>query len=315
MSVTRAIAWYRRLTPFKKSLILSVFFVVPAVITAVMDYYVQSSFTEFRINLLVLVGLFFLFVVAQSYIRLRAETIDKATESQQNALGQAYASLDGIVALRMKKPDAASALYQADGSSQLLFEVSIASLEHVESLVAALYEVVQSQFGQAGSLLGSIDFEVTFMTRSYQDGKLTVYACRNRDYREPRSLILRRENTDIYERTVTAQVYRAPRPEMQVVEDTREEAYEELYPGQLERIRSSVICPVLSDRNELLGTIVVHCNKGGFFKKKDALFWRRLIEIYAKRVAYEKTCLDLFPSLDLRRWIEQVNPAAVRPSR
>ena len=45
---------------------------------------------------------------------------------------------------------------------------------------------------------------------------------------------------------------------------TEPPGYAQLYPGELERLQSSVIYPILSDTNELLGTLVVHCDKTGF---------------------------------------------------
>src|SRR6266540_3022059 len=86
------------------------------------------------------------------------------------------------------------------------------SLIHIQDLIAALYQILQAQFGQAGSLLNEIDFEVTFMTKSYVDGKITIYAYENRDHRSPRSLVLRQNDPDIYAGTVTAEVYRRSRP-------------------------------------------------------------------------------------------------------
>ena len=188
-------------------------------------------------------------------------------------------------------------------------------MDHIQELMESLYEVVQSQFGQAGSLLHTVEFEITFMTRSYVDKKITVYAYQNRDSRAPRSLLLREKASDIYDCTVTAEIYRETRPEIHIIEDTSRDAYAEVYPGQRDRIKSSVVYPVLSDMNELLGTIVVHCNQAGFFKRGDTEFWRKLLEIYSKRTAWEKLCLDLFSEFDLALWAGQVNVRDVRPAR
>jgi hypothetical protein len=203
--------------------------------------------------------------------------------------------------------------FERSGDSMGLFEASLASLSHVQALVEGLYQILQSQFGNAGSLLDEVDFEVTFMTKSYKDEQITIYAYENRDHRSPRSLVLRAKNPAIYDATVTAEVYRQVRPDMLITEDTGKEAYSEVYPGQRERIRSAIVFPVLSDENALLGTIVVHCNKPGLFKRADAKFWRKLLEVYAKRIAYEKLCLDQFCRLDLGRWVCGVKIANVLP--
>ena len=225
------------------------------------------------------------------------------------------ASLDGIVARRIQRLHTAFSDYHNKAEAKPLFEVALASLDHIQDLIESLYEVVQSQFGQPGSLLNAIDFEVTFMTRSYVDKQLTIYAHQNRENRAPRSLLLREKASDIYDCTITAQIYRETRPEIHIVEDTFKDLYAEVYPGQRDRIKSSVVFPVLSDRNELLGTIVVHCNRSGFFRNAEAEFWRKLLEIYAKRIAYEKVSVDLFSEFELGEWARRINAMDTRPNR
>src|SRR5260370_40590503 len=58
------------------------------------------------------------------------------------------------------------------------------------------------------------------MTRSYVDNEITIYASQNPDHRSPRSLLLRKNDKNIYDRTVTAEVYREVRPEIHIIEDT-----------------------------------------------------------------------------------------------
>jgi hypothetical protein len=315
MSLTPLVLWYKRLTPLRRSSLFAFFFVLPVLITSLITYYLNASLDNtLQIRLLVVLVLFFIFALLRHYVETRMEGIDRVSDAQRNALGQAYASLDAIIARRMKKLHMAFLEHRNGAAPKALFEASLASTEHIQDLMTSLYEVVQSQFGQAGSLLYEIDFEATFMTRSYTDNKITICAYQNRDYRRPRSLLLRAKNPDIYDCTVTAEIYRETRPDMHIIADTLTDAYAEIYPGQRERIRSSVVYPVLSDTNEVLGTIVVHCNRSGFFKRGDADFWRKLLEIYAKRTAYEKACIDLFSGLDLMEWAGRINVEDVRPS-
>jgi GAF domain-containing protein len=98
---------------------------------------------------------------------------------------------------------------------------------------------------------------------------------------------------------------------MRIVEDTAlpSERYQELYPGQKERIRSSVVYPALDDDNGILGTLVVHCNRTGFFKRRDERFWRELLETFAVRLALQKSRLDLVGSDTARQELgERWNP-------
>ncbi len=211
---------------------------------------------------------------------------------------------------------AAKERYESDtavGCKEVI-KLVFGSLDHIQRLVDAFYQVVQTQFGQAGSLLDEIDFEVTFMTRSYVDNEITIYASQNRDHREPRSLLLRSKDKDLYSKTVIAEVYREVRPEMHIIDDTSNGSYHAVYSGQLERIKSSIVYPITSDRSELLGTLVLHCNKKKFFKQADGKFWRKMFEPYAKRIAFEKLKLDFLLVLDLTV-VAQVNVYALKPAR
>lgn len=104
----------------------------------------------------------------------------------------------------------------------------------------------------------------------------------------------RSSDTTVYDRTVTADLYRAQSPDLQIIEDTEapQASYAELYAGQKQRIKSSVVCPVLSSESVLLGTLVLHCDSKKFFKEKDRRSWRQFCELFTKRLALEKLLLD-----------------------
>lgn len=168
----------------------------------------------------------------------------------------------------------------------------------IKGIVHRLYHFFEAHYGESEKLDERIDFEVTFMTRSYKDEKITIPAYANRQGRSPVSMLQRDKQPGIYDNTITAEVYEEVRPDMRIVEDTADpkSIYHELYTGQRERIRSSIIYPILDDKNSLLGTLVVHCNRSGFFKYNEGAFWRELLEMYARRLALEKSRLDLLMS-------------------
>ncbi len=167
-------------------------------------------------------------------------------------------------------------------------------LYSIRLLVHSLYETLEAHFSQAEHINERIEFEVTFMTRSYLDGKITVAAWANRDGRMPTSLSIRQDDPNIYDRTITAKLYLAQRPFPRVIPDTFDPHYEysELYDHERDRIRSSIVYPVLSDQNRLIGTLVAHCDKPNFFQQSDLKYWREILEIFAKRIALEKLRLD-----------------------
>jgi hypothetical protein len=177
-------------------------------------------------------------------------------------------------------------------SPQTFVEQFVTSLTSLQGIVEAVYITFEAAYGRASDPDERTDFEATFMTKSYSDGEITIPAAANREARTPRSMVLRAKNQKIYENTVTAMIYRADRPTIQITENTDAEQYEEIYPRQKDRIKSSIVYPVLSDTNELLGTLVVHCNKPGFFRRTDQTYWTDMLEIFAKRIAVLKLRMD-----------------------
>lgn len=163
----------------------------------------------------------------------------------------------------------------------------------MRALVRSAYRTLEAHFGEAPQVGDRIEFEVTFMTQSYIDGEITIAAWANRQGRRPASMNQRETNSKTYNTTVTAEVYRMQRPRPRIVEDTtKDQNYHEIYPGQKDRIRSSIIWPVFSSEHQLVGTMVMHCDQAGFFLRSQEKFWRELCEIYAKRLAQERLRLD-----------------------
>lgn len=165
--------------------------------------------------------------------------------------------------------------------------------------IKSCYAFFNSAFSETGELVDDIRFEVTFMTKSYRDGEITIPFAANKENRTPVSMLLRKENIQIFSKTETARVYRMDRPTMILIEDTNRAAtYEATYKNQKDRIRSTVILPVLSHRYELLGTLVVHCDRPGFFKEARRDFWRELLEVFSVELGYYKLMLDYYISND-----------------
>lgn len=179
---------------------------------------------------------------------------------------------------------------------------SLSCIECIRNIVKSAYQYFESFHGQSERMDARIDFEVTFMTKSYGDDAITIPAYANRHGRAPFSLKERATTKDLYKNTVTAAIYSETKPNIKIIPNTAEpeERYAELYAGQKERIRSSIVYPVLNSSNELLGTLVVHCNRANFFLRKDESFWRELLEIYAVRLALEKSKIDLLKELPNR---------------
>lgn len=254
-----------------------------------------EEYHKIFVEVIFVVILAFTFVIVRGFFRRAYEKLQQAEVRQRKSLEIASAAMQRIVAERIREtrmPINESADSVHNG---------IASMECLRDVVKNLYSHLESEFGESELFHERIEFEVTFMTRSYIDDKITIPAFANRFGRAPVSMRLRPDNIEIYDSTVTAEMFHSDRPEMRIVEDTSKpnEGYRELYAGQLQRIKSSIVYPVLDDRNELLGTLVVHCNRKNFFCRSDGIFWGELLERYAVQLAFEKSRFDLLENVEL----------------
>jgi GAF domain-containing protein len=175
-------------------------------------------------------------------------------------------------------------------------------LTNIQNLVKGLYRCIDARYASSDVPGERTAFEVTFMSRDYTDGAVTILSWASREGRAPKSLAYRALRPSIYDSTITAALYREaesqlPRP--RIIEDTSDaNDYTELYAGQKNRIKSTVVYPVLSADNELLGTLVLHCDRQNFFRYRDERFWHELVEMFSLRIAIEKLRLDYLQSLN-----------------
>jgi hypothetical protein len=153
-------------------------------------------------------------------------------------------------------------------------KVGPASVQLMQNACRDLYETLETDFGLGVSVSEHIEFEVTFMTRSLIDNEITIAAWANRGARAPKSLAKRSQDPKLYTGTETDRLYQDENRTPRFVSSTDTQTYKELYPGQKTRIKSSVIWPVVDDEFALRGTLVVHCDRSGFFSNKSEKLWR-----------------------------------------
>lgn len=168
-------------------------------------------------------------------------------------------------------------------------------LQGMQLAVEKCYEFFYSSFGGGVRLIEETKFEVTYMTLSYIDGKITIPCSWNREGRTPTSMLMRSSNSDVYDETVTAEIYKEYeahcKPSFRIIENT-ETNYSSIYKNQKDRIKSSIVLPVLSHKSELLGTLVVHCNCEDFFKEQQRNFWYEIMQLFASEIGMYKLLLD-----------------------
>lgn len=171
------------------------------------------------------------------------------------------------------------------------------ALRNMQLVVQCCYDFFCSAYSETGELIDTIKFESTFITKSYKDDNLTIPCSANKENRTPTSMIHRQRDPQILNGTEAAKLYKATRPQLVIIEDTsKSNDYKETYDDQKKRICSSLILPVLSHENIMLGALVVHCNKPGFFSKSDYDFWNELLELFSVELGYHKLLLDYYVS-------------------
>ena len=231
----------------------------------------------------------FIVIVAISVVWYIAKLVDqqyrKVEEEEERrrlVVLNAYQSCDAAYVAEAEGLEACG-----ENLSSCLVNSWRASNDRIRKYVSAAFSVLANLYGQSSSSENRIDFEVTFMTKSLKDDKITIPASANRDVRKPRTMKLRDSNPDIYDQSVTAQVYRADSPRTIITSDTSNAEYAELYAGQKSRIQSAIVYPVLSPEHKLMGTLVAHCDRKEFFKVEEEKFWHDFFEIFSKRIALE----------------------------
>lgn len=258
------------------------------------------------ISIIIVVLLIFVLDYLKAYIRekLFADFVDEKN------IKQAYSSVRNLSFKQLE-------LFQnsLDSDHQdVPLNVMLMKLhcENINYIVEQCYEYLTNVYTTRGELIHDICFEVTFMTLSYFDSEITIPASCNKERRSPISMIERKKNINVYKNTVTASIYKVfeknERPEMQIIENTvpkqnSDTKYAFIYNGQENRIKSSVVLPILSHKNELLGTLVAHCDKSDFFLNKKRRFWQEILELFAVEIAKEKYLIDkmLVSEFDLEK--------------
>lgn len=173
-------------------------------------------------------------------------------------------------------------------------------LHNIQLTVNKCYDFFASSYTSGEIVMEETKFEVTFMTKSYKDKKITIPCSCNKEKRTPTSMLLRENNPDIYADTITAEVYKEYekhcKPTFRIIENTEDPkgktGYHFVYDNQRQRIKSTVVLPVLSHKNELLGTLVVHCNTPDFFKENQRAFWYEILQLFACEIGKNKLLLD-----------------------
>ncbi|WP_083969058.1 GAF domain-containing protein [Hyalangium minutum] len=308
------LAWYRQRPLGTKSIIqttvsVATFYTGILLEGKIQEWFEKDSPTVWIIRTAAIIGLLILLGSISLVMRTRLEAIEQRDYLRRRQLEYAWSLMDQYLAHQVAAVRTEPTGQEVQQRQQFIESVST-SPSMLSEIVRETYRFFESQHANIRGTLDSIvDFEVTFMTLSYRDKKLIIPAYANRQGRAPPSLELREKNPALYENTVAAKSYTEPRPTMKIIPDTMADPhYVDLYPGQKERIRSSLAFPILSDLNKVLGVLVVHCNQPKFFMESDRGFWTELLEIFGKRLALEKARLDRLVASDSGKFLNLTHP-------
>lgn len=172
---------------------------------------------------------------------------------------------------------------------------------NIEEIIKKCYEFFQNTYGKEKGLSNEIEFEVNFMTKSYLDDEITISVSCNKKHLHPKSIAIRYryeennfDNQRVYEKTETAKIYENNSTCMTLISNTSDgkSGYVFLHENQENRIKSTIISPVLSNNSLVIGTIVVNSDQKNFFKEIDRKFWDDLISVFSVEIAKEKVILD-----------------------
>jgi hypothetical protein len=247
----RFVRWYLARGANFKSAGTAIWFAGVFALSAKAEQWVQNKASGdyktaliFAATVLVLVFSIMLRGWAQSVINLDAS--NNATLAYARQLMDRYVS--GRIALYPSR-------YSLDSTSSIE-----GARQRLMDIVQHCYAVFEGKYGTSDDYNKRLNFEISFMTKSYIDNEVTIASYANRGSSRPPSLTDRATNKFQYSKTFAAEVYRDNRRELMIIEDTSAPAsrFHEVYTRQRDRIKSMLVSPVLDHNNNVLGALVVH---------------------------------------------------------
>lgn len=249
------------------------------------------SLPVWTLAVLIILDIFLFFNISKCILVIKKKIF--SNESDNIFVQQAFLSMKSLA--HRQGEYLQQTLSNNDIDNKVLSQISY---DKIKQIVEQCFNFFDNTFSNNHELVNTINFEVTFMTKSYIDDEITIPAASNKEHTQPRSMLKRKNDPSTYNQTETAKIYeeykRTHNVKIHVIpKTTMQNDYYFLYEGQSNRIRSSIVLPIVSHSNELLGTLVVHCNKDNFFEIKKEKFWKEILDIFAVEISNEKLFLDL----------------------
>jgi len=281
----RVVRWYLARGAISKSVGTAIWFAVAFALSATAEKWVQDNASDDYKTVLIGAAAILVLIIS-IMIRSWMQSVVNLDASNNATLAYARQLMDRYVSDRI-------ALYPVEYSLDSTSSIEGAH-QRLMNIAEHCYAMFEGKYGTSDDYNRRLNFEISFMTKSYVDNELTIASYANRGGNRPPSLTERATNKFQYSKTFAAEVYRDNRRELIIIEDTSAPAsrFQEVYTGQRDRIKSMLVSPVLDHNNNVLGVLVVHVEKCGFFMEGERRFWASLLDIFGKRIALEKLRLD-----------------------
>lgn len=172
-----------------KIVIGSFFSAIPVYFAGFMSYsYAQAAAFQKPYNVIfhfvVIVILLTMVISVAGLYKHYKNSLERDKRVERELLLHSYNLCDRLISEKLYK------LKDNIDSDLKFVDAYIVSLNNIKQIVYAAYSTFEGTFGKSIDVKQRIDFEVTFMTKSYKDGGITIPASANRDNKSPRSMIL-----------------------------------------------------------------------------------------------------------------------------
>ncbi len=194
--------WYCDLSSQKQLLLNSSITAILFFFSAIVTNLIADGLGELKRGTIILlyslafIMIFVIIITVANVLKSHIEKIKRTAREEKETIAQAYILCDRVISASMK---------MIDDNLHLNGDYSGAiegyPLKNIQEIVDATYSTFESAYGVSVNIEKRIDFEVTFMTKSYVDNKITIPASKNRDGRSPQSMVLRKNKPDIYDKT------------------------------------------------------------------------------------------------------------------
>src|ERR1700690_2245203 len=173
--ISRAIKFIARLPRAERSALGSIvtavtFYFGAYLSTSISNAYVAAGNFGVAIHASVFVVLLFAVIFLGRLVVRQLDLFEHEKEVQKTTISRAFSLCDKILTERSSRLEA-----DENRQSRLLDQLGM-TVKNIQGFIDAAYSTFESTYGKSSSSDERVDFEATFMTKSFIDGKITIPA-------------------------------------------------------------------------------------------------------------------------------------------